>query len=172
MNNNKDFVSHEVHLPNDPSINILNQNKISKKHKRYKSKDIIVNIVKILACITTFPILTVILLYLKLHWSIIGIVITLYTLILLLLLITTNKLTMFENKKYDSLFKIIFIALIVSLMFFIIGCLATFVSFERDSTCCRCSKFAEHSFDGRQYCDDHYIEQMGDIIEWSDKQDW
>lgn len=35
MNNNKDFVSHEVHLPSDPSINILNQNN---KHKQSLKK--------------------------------------------------------------------------------------------------------------------------------------
>ncbi len=42
MNNNKDFVSHEVHLPSDPSINILNQNakykQSLKKQRKQKSK--------------------------------------------------------------------------------------------------------------------------------------
>ena len=37
MNDNKDFISHEIHLPNDPSINVLNQNiklKQSRKDQR------------------------------------------------------------------------------------------------------------------------------------------
>ncbi len=42
MNNNKDFVSHEVHLPNDPSISVLNQNvkykKSLRKQKKQKNK--------------------------------------------------------------------------------------------------------------------------------------
>lgn len=38
---------------------------------------------------------------------------------------------------------------------------------HNNGICDYCSKQSEHKLGNEEFCDDHYIDRMGDIIEWS-----
>ena len=59
------------------------------------------------------------------------------------------------------------IAIICVVIYFIVN--GNSFKNHNNGICDYCDNFAEHHLGDEEFCDDHYIDRMGDIIEWSDK---
>lgn len=115
MNNNKDFISHEVHLPSDPSINILNQNikhkQSLKKQKQQKNKKFSFKIILWICGLISLNALSQILNYyynynnkFEFNWTIFILVSLLYCIFSLIFLGSSNIKTpeMIDNIKKEA----------------------------------------------------------------------
>lgn len=62
---------------------------------------------------------------------------------------------------------LVVIAIVCAAIYFI----ANGLSFtnHNNGICDYCDDFAEHHLGDEEFCNDHYIDRMGDIIEWSSK---
>ena len=68
-----------------------------------------------------------------------------------------------KSAKISSKIKWFIIILIILFVIYLIGVFGK----RNDGRCDYCSKQAEHRLGDEEFCDDHYIDRMGDIIEWS-----
>lgn len=57
------------------------------------------------------------------------------------------------------------IAIVCAIIYFIVN--GNSFKNHNNGICDYCSKQAEHRLGDEEFCDDHYIDRMGDIIEWS-----
>ena len=78
----------------------------------------------------------------------------------------------FLNEKHKNISKEIISCLIIiitAIVFFAIYSVykANAKDKHNNGICDYCNKSATHHFGNEEFCDDHYIDRMGDIIEWS-----
>ena len=75
-----------------------------------------------------------------------------------------------SNKSIIENFYIYFgILVTIAIVCVVIYFIANGFSFtnHKNGICDYCSKQAEHHLGDEEFCNDHYIDRMGDIIEWS-----
>lgn len=79
---------------------------------------------------------------------------------------SNNPNSSIDNTKIGIGFLIFIIIAIICVVIYFIANGNSFKN-HNNGICDYCDNFAEHHLGDEEFCDDHYIDRMGDIIEWS-----